>query len=123
MSASIVVANVPDYAGFPDIGRRNLVHTHFEVPLVLSMLDVPRRGRVLEIGCGRGHALGVLARKLEPSRLMGVDVDADALAEADARLRAAGHEATLLRADVRDLPLPDASVDVVVDFGTCYHIA
>ena len=123
MSTAILVPDAPDYTAFPDIGRRNIFHTHLEVPLVLALLDVPRGRRVLEIGCGRGHALGVLARMLRPSRLMGVDVDPEALAEADARLRAAGREATLLRADVRHLPLPDASVDVVVDFGTCYHIA
>ncbi len=32
-------------------------------------------------------------------------------------------KAELVWGDVRDLPFADAAFDVVIDFGTCYHIA
>jgi SAM-dependent methyltransferase len=51
------------------------------------------------------------------------DVDAAALEDAMVRLVDSGVEATLIEADVRALPIPDGSMDLVVDFGTCYHIS
>ncbi len=112
-----------EYVPFLNMEARNGMHARLEVPLMLRALRVPRGGRVLEIGCGRGVALPVLAERLTPFALVGVDVDATALEAAAWRLRAARVQATLLEADVRDLPLESASVDVVVDFGTCYHVS
>lgn len=111
-----------EYLPFPNMEARNGMHARVEVPLLLRCLRVPRGGRVLEIGCGRGVALPVLAERLTPFALIGVDVDATALEVAAWRLRAARVAATLLEADVRDLPLEPSSVDLVVDFGTCYHV-
>jgi ubiquinone/menaquinone biosynthesis C-methylase UbiE len=102
---------------------RNGMHARFEVPLLVRALRVPRGGRVLEVGCGRGVALPVLAERLTPFELLGVDIDATSLAAASWRLRRAGIAATIMEADVRDLPLESASVDLVIDFGTCYHVS
>ena len=68
-------------------------------------------------------ALPVLARLLRPSRLVGLDPEAGFLEEARLRLADAGVAAELVPGDVRRLPFPDAAFDLVVDFGTCYHIA
>jgi SAM-dependent methyltransferase len=112
-----------DYVPFPNMEARNGMHARVEVPLLLRALRVPRGGRVLEVGCGRGVALPVLAERLTPFALLGVDVDSTALEAAAWRLRATRVVATLVEADIRDLPLESASVDVVVDFGTCYHVS
>jgi SAM-dependent methyltransferase len=112
-----------EYVPFPNMEARNGMHALIEVPLMLRALRVPRGGRALEIGCGRGVALPVLAERLTPLALVGVDVDATALEAAAWRLRTARVAATLLEGDIRDLPLESASVDVVVDFGTCYHVS
>lgn len=111
------------YVPFPNMEARNGMHARVEVPLLLRALRIPRGGRVLEIGCGRGVALPVLADRLSPFALTGVDIDATALDVAAWRLRAARVTATLLEADIRDLPLETASIDLVVDFGTCYHVS
>ena len=113
----------PDYRPFPNEEGRNTRQASLEVPLMVSALGLPRGGRVLEVGCGRGVALPGLARLLRPSRLAGLDPEGAFLAEARDRLALAGLEAELVPGDVRRMPFPDAAFDLVVDFGTCYHIA
>lgn len=90
---------------------------------MVRALGLPPGGRVLEVGCGRGVALPVLARLLRPSRLTGLDPDTEFLNEARVRLAESGVAAELVPGDVRRLPFPDGSFDLIVDFGTCYHIA
>ncbi len=111
------------YRAFPNEGRRNFMQETFEVPAMIRVLDLPKGGRILEVGCGRGIALPPLARALEPSRLVGIDIDAELLAAAGNRLAETSVVAELRRADVRALPFPDGCFDLVIDFGTCYHIA
>ena len=90
---------------------------------MVRALGLPAGGRVLEVGCGRGVALPVLARLLGPACLAGLDLDAGLLDEARARADAGGIAVELVPGDVRRMPFPDGSFDLVVDFGTCYHIA
>ncbi len=112
-----------EYRPFPNEEGRNIRQATLEVPLMVRALGLPTGGRVLEVGCGRGVALPGLARLLRPSRLAGLDIEPAFLAEARLRLDAEGIAAELVPGDVRRMPFPRASFDVVVDFGTCYHIA
>jgi SAM-dependent methyltransferase len=109
-----------DYRAFDDVPARNGLQQLVEVPALVRALRLPVGGRVMEIGCGRGIALPVLHALLEPSLLLGLDLDRGLLAHA-AR-RGGGASPLLLCADARCIPLPDATVDLVIDFGTCYHI-
>lgn len=111
-----------DYQPFPNVPRRNYFQEHLEIPLLLRLLGPPRGGAVLEVGCGRGIALPVLAERLSPARLVGLDIDGVLLDAAAAHLRSRGTDAELVDGDVRDLPFPDASFDLILDFGTCHHI-
>jgi SAM-dependent methyltransferase len=112
-----------DSAPFPVLARRDFLQARLEVPYVVSTLQIPRGVRILEVGCGQGNALVPLARLCAPRRLVGLDVDGQATAAARQRVEAAGIQAELFEGDVRRLPFPDGAFDVVVDFGTCYHIA
>ncbi len=112
-----------EYRPFPNEEGRNSRQGSLEIPLMVRALGLPMGGRVLEVGCGRGVALPVLARLLRPSRLVGLDPETEFLAEAQSRLGDAGIAAELVPGDVRRMPFPDAAFDLVVDFGTCYHIA
>lgn len=112
-----------EYRPFPDVGRRNFMQETLEIPAMVRALRLPRGGRILEVGCGRGIALPPLARLLSPEQLVGVDVDPRLLDLARLRLAETGVAATLELADVRALPFADASFTLVIDFGTCHHIA
>ena len=112
-----------DYRPFGNVEARNGLQALVEIPLMIRALRLPRGARVLEIGCGRGVALPVLDDELEPVELVGLDVDGDLLAHAGQRLRNTATEATLLEGDVNDLPFEAARFDLVIDFGTCYHVS
>lgn len=109
------------YKPFPNKRGRNWRQQRLEIPLFTRLLDLPPHARVLEVGCGRGIGLPVIAELCRPARLVGIDFDAELVAEA--RSANDGVRAELLRSDVRAMPFTDGSFDVVIDFGTCYHVA
>ena len=90
--------------------------------MLVKLLGIPTGGRVLEVGCGSGAALVELSRRLRPARMFGADADAPLLNEAARRIKSSAVDCELLHADVHALPLPDRHIDLVIDFGTCYHI-
>ncbi len=112
-----------DYVPFGNMESRNGLQERVEIPLMLRALRLPMGGRVLEVGCGRGIALPVLSARLAPSELVAVDIDPALVAIAHRRLGRDGVAATLHEADVRSLPLESESFDLVIDFGTCYHVS
>lgn len=116
-------ADEPDYRPFPSEARRNLFQEYLEIPLMVRALELPAGGRILEVGCGQGIALPPIARALRPYRLVGIDADATLVARARHRVQETQTIAEAHRADVRALPFGDASFDLVIDFGTCYHIS
>ena len=101
---------------------RNGVHARVEIPLLARLLPVPPESDILETGCGRGVGLVALANVCCPGSLTGIDLDADLLRLARDRC-AAGHvTADLVCGDICDLPFQDESFDLVIDFGTLYHV-
>jgi SAM-dependent methyltransferase len=112
-----------EYLPFGNVEVRNGLQALVEIPLMIRALRLPHRARVLEIGCGRGVALPVLDDRLDPVELIGIDVDGELLAEARERIRNTCTEATLVEGDVRDLPFEEGRFDLIIDFGTCYHMS
>jgi ubiquinone/menaquinone biosynthesis C-methylase UbiE len=112
-----------EYQPFPNVERRNVTQELIEVPAMIKLLGLPKYGRILEVGCGRGIALPTIHRLCQPSRLVGLDVDAELTGIAQARITARKFPCEIVTADLRAMPFPDASFDMVIDFGTCYHIA
>ena len=110
------------YEPFPNVESRNVLQECLEVPALVRSLRLPVGARVLEVGCGRGVALPPLAELCRPARLVGLDVDEALLEAARSRVRERGIAAELVRGDVRALPFECRSFDVVIDFGTCYHV-
>ena len=111
------------YRPFPNVAWRNGMQELLEVPLLVRLLDLPVGRRILEVGCGRGIALPALSQLSRPAHLTGLDIDRGLLDEAAQRLNTRQVQADLVHSDMREMPFPDESFDIVVDFGTCYHIA
>jgi ubiquinone/menaquinone biosynthesis C-methylase UbiE len=107
---------------FTSQGLRNVLHSRIEVPLLVRLLRLPAGCDVLETGCGAGIGLMALADNRRPVSLTGVDIDEELLHQARARFSARGLAANLVHGDIRELPFPDESFDLVVDFGTLFYI-
>lgn len=117
------MAMTAEYRPFPNEEGRNTRQSQLEIPAMVRALGIPSNARILEVGCGRGVALPVFAQLCSPRRLVGLDIDPDLLVEAAANLSEHGTAAELCIADVRHMPFGDGTFDVIVDFGTLFHIA
>lgn len=80
----------------------------------IDMLCLAPGERVLEIGCGTGRGLVELARQAEDAQVVGVDVSAGMLREAQRRIMRIGSNSGIgiVRADGLNLPFPTANIDI-----------
>src|SRR4051812_46181586 len=84
----------------------------------------PPGSAVLEAGCGVGAQTVTLARNSPGARITAVDVSAESLAQARARVEAAGCEnVELLQADLFALPFAAAAFDHVFVCFVLEHLA
>lgn len=85
----------------------------------LAATDLVAGKQVLDIASGEGFGSWFLSQTA--AGVTGVDISAEAVAHAARRY---GHDGLrYLQGDCRDIPMPDASVDVIVSFETLEHIS
>lgn len=80
-------------------------------PHFLAWLDVPAGKRWLDVGCGTGALSASILDSCAPASVIGIEPSAGFLQTASTNL--AGR-AVLRSGNASDIPVPDASVDVVV---------
>jgi len=86
--------------------------------------------RVLDMGCGRGAVLTAVAKRLTTGRVTGVDIwsthdqsgNARDVTVRNASLEGVADRVTVETGDMRALPFPDASFDVVVSSLAIHNI-
>jgi len=79
---------------------------------------LPASPTVIDVGCSTGHLLKDLSMALPRARLIGVDLVASGLLKAGRQVP----RATLLRADVCNLPLEEECADGVVSANVLEHV-
>ena len=89
------------------------------MPAFKRALDGLELGRVLEVGCNRGHNLRALSEILEDSsEILGVEPNAHALAIA----RGASDKVSTVPGTIYDLPFKDGYFHLVFTVGVLIHI-
>lgn len=84
------------------------------------MEEIPAGGAILDVGCGTGSALRILAAR-RPSLLAGIDISPKAIGAAREKL--AGLDADLKTGDVEaGLPWPDATFDAATMTAVLHHL-
>ena len=91
-------------------------------PDVLGRGSLHDVDRILEVGCGQGIGLLLLADRFPTAQLVGVDLDPGMIRRARRRVAALGDRVELRVDDLSSLPDPAGSFDVVVDFAAVHHV-
>ena len=91
------------------------------IGVVDGLADRLRQGiHVLDIGCGTGHAMNVLAREYPESTFLGYDIAEDAIARASTEAKEMGLSNSAFKVvDVTDLP-SDKKFDLVTAFDAIH---
>jgi ubiquinone/menaquinone biosynthesis C-methylase UbiE len=112
MSAPTRVASDPGFAlRFFDAGNQ-LPAVRALKPLMLAQMRLSRGQRVLEVGCGAGDDVRMIARRVgADGHVLGIDSSAAIVAEAARRSQGLDVSVAFRVGDARALDLPDASVD------------
>jgi ubiquinone/menaquinone biosynthesis C-methylase UbiE len=90
---------------------------------------LPARPTIVDVGCGQGISFRLLAKAFDPQRIVGIDFHRASLALANNAARAcASDPATsatridVLHDDCANLPIEDASADIVFCHQTFHHL-
>ena len=87
-------------------------------PVVFEDYPLPSTGRLLELGCGVGAELELLAESHPRWDLVGVDISDSHVAAAHAHVPGA----VVTRADAARLPFPDDAFDAVITVWLLEHV-
>jgi ubiquinone/menaquinone biosynthesis C-methylase UbiE len=91
------------------------------------LIDVPLPDApvIVDVGCGQGISFHLLAAAFKPGRIVGIDFHEASLtlaAQAADACRDAVADIEVLHGDCAQLPLPDASADIVFCHQTFHHL-
>jgi len=98
---------------------------------ILDKLHLRGDERVLDMGCGRGAVLTAVAGRLKAGRVTGVDIwsttdqsgNAQAVTLRNASLEGVSDRVHIDTGDMRALPYPDASFDLVVSSLAIHNVS
>src|SRR5689334_2132016 len=98
---------------------------------ILESLQLRGDERVLDMGCGRGAVLTAVARRLTTGRVTGIDIwsardqsgNAREVTERNASLEGVADRVAIETGDMRALPFPEASFDLVVSSLAIHNIS
>jgi ubiquinone/menaquinone biosynthesis C-methylase UbiE len=83
---------------------------------------LPQGGSLLDVGCGQGKSFRLLRDAFQPTRVLGLDADPHSIDLSRAEAAREGVNVELFTADCAQIPLPDASVDIVFCHQTFHHL-
>ena len=100
---------------------RRALQRHYEAPLLKRLGADVAGARVLEVGCGEGAGAQTLLARFGAAAVTAIDLDPAQIRRAQRRLTDEDR-ADVRLGDITALPMTDASVDAVADFGIIHHV-
>lgn len=88
----------------------------------LVTAPLPQAPIILDVGCGQGQSFRLLDAAFSPAKLIGIDCHDESLAYASEAARHCAAPVELRHADCAQIPLADASVDIVFCHQTFHHL-
>ncbi|NDC83849.1 class I SAM-dependent methyltransferase, partial [bacterium] len=119
--------SVCDYAGYDykksfwdDVDRRyeDLIE-HETIAATLAQYPIPN-ATLMDLGCGFGRLFDAYYSHARQFILL--DYATNMLEQATERLSKYSDQITFIQGDARSVPLPDASVDIIVSIRTLHHL-
>jgi arsenite methyltransferase len=97
---------------------------------LIDSLELLGGETILDVGCGRGLLLNYAAKKLTTGKAIGLDLwqnqdqsgNAPEVALSNAKLEGVADRVEIMSGDMRQIPLPNASVDVVISSIAIHNI-
>ncbi len=114
-------------ANHAELVKRNAYHRRFgydpeaSVAFVLEKA-LPLRGRVLDVGTGKGRFVIALARHVASITSVDVSAEEQRFARLEAVHAGVADRIRFVKADARGLPWPAASFDAVVTWNVFHHL-
>ena len=107
-----------------DIWRKYVLAEALDTLVRLAGGRAAAGGHLLDLGCGQGSAAPLLDTRFQPARITGVDIDDELIGKGRtlARSWSLSAELTLTRGCATDVPLEDASVDLVLCHQLLHHM-
>jgi ubiquinone/menaquinone biosynthesis C-methylase UbiE len=99
-------------------GLQSLVFQWFK-----NTLRLKPKGRILEIGCGRGIGARMILKNFTPEQLCLMDLDQAMIEKAQSVVSSNGNtQVSFCVADAENLPFADSYFDAVFGFGFLHHV-
>lgn len=97
-----------------------LLHNRQGAARLVAALPPGRYEEILDVGCGTGFVSEEMVARFGTARVTGVDPSAGMLERFREKLAGLSVEATLMRAGVHEMPVPEGAFDAVVS-GMAFH--
>ena len=90
-----------------------------ELQLLQSLVDLPQRPRVIELGCGAAHLSRKLLQRYPGSTVTGLEVDERQMAK---NLATPQERLSFVQAGAQAIPFPDQSFDLALMLKSLHHV-
>lgn len=78
--------------------------------------------KILDMGCGYGHAFAELAQRFSPHEIIGLDADPQLLSRAGKAANASSTPVTLMAGHAAAIECPDNCIDLIFCHQTFHHV-